>query len=82
MTAYLVLGQQRAAVCQLLNVGRHAAADAGLQQRCEGTFDTLHPLGWLCCACAVVTRLIPKLKWTHAWWGRLYIISMLWATGA
>lgn len=30
---------------------------------------------------SVVTRLIPKLKWTHVWWGRVYICSMLWATG-
>ncbi|KAJ3326269.1 25S rRNA (adenine645-N1)-methyltransferase [Boothiomyces sp. JEL0866] len=28
-----------------------------------------------------VTRLIPSLKWTHVWFGRLYIIAMLWATG-
>lgn len=31
--------------------------------------------------CAVATRVVPQLKWTHVWWGRLYIISMLWATG-
>jgi hypothetical protein len=29
---------------------------------------------------AFVTRLVPALKWTHAWFGRAYIIFMLWAT--
>jgi hypothetical protein len=27
-----------------------------------------------------ITRLVPKLKWTHIYVGRLYIVSMLWAT--
>lgn len=39
------------------------------------------PLCWPAVLLSVVTRLIPKLKWTHVWWGRTYIISMLWATG-
>jgi len=31
---------------------------------------------------AMVTRLVPAFKWTHAWFGRAYIISMLWATAS
>lgn len=30
-------------------------------------------------ACFIV-RAIPSLRWTHAWFGRAYIIAMLWAT--
>lgn len=29
---------------------------------------------------AMVSRLVPQIKWTHVWWGRLYIIAMLWNT--
>eukprot|EP00878_Enallax_costatus_P035426 GHUV01039495.1.p1 GENE.GHUV01039495.1~~GHUV01039495.1.p1 ORF type:complete len:117 (-),score=2.87 GHUV01039495.1:330-680(-) len=29
---------------------------------------------------AFVTRLVPAVSWTHAWFGRAYILSMLWAT--
>ncbi|KAJ3267790.1 hypothetical protein HDV01_004033, partial [Terramyces sp. JEL0728] len=28
----------------------------------------------------MITRLVPSLQWTHAWFGRLYIMSMVWAT--
>lgn len=29
---------------------------------------------------AFVSRCVPVMKWTHAWFGRAYIIFMLWAT--
>lgn len=29
-----------------------------------------------------VTRLTPKLQWAHAWFGRLYLIGMIWTIGA
>uniref|UniRef100_A0A383W6A7 Transmembrane protein n=1 Tax=Tetradesmus obliquus TaxID=3088 RepID=A0A383W6A7_TETOB len=29
---------------------------------------------------AFVSRVVPSFKWTHVWFGRGYIISMLWAT--
>ncbi|KAF6260707.1 hypothetical protein COO60DRAFT_1700173 [Scenedesmus sp. NREL 46B-D3] len=29
---------------------------------------------------AFVSRIVPSFKWTHVWFGRGYIISMLWAT--
>jgi hypothetical protein len=28
----------------------------------------------------MVTRLVPAWKWTHVWWGRIYVIAMLWCT--
>lgn len=37
-------------------------------------------MAWVVFAMGVmcfVTRLIPQLQWTHAWWGRLYIFFML-----
>lgn len=32
--------------------------------------------GLLC----MITRFIPRIKWTHPWFGRLYILAMLWNT--
>lgn len=29
----------------------------------------------------MLTRLVPSWKWTHVWWGRIYVIAMLWCTG-
>lgn len=29
---------------------------------------------------AMVSRVYQPLKWTHVWWGRAYIIAMLWTT--
>eukprot|EP00775_Hariotina_reticulata_P011295 gene11295-11445_t len=31
---------------------------------------------------AMVSRLVPTFKWSHVWFGRAYIISMLWATAS
>lgn len=31
---------------------------------------------------AMVSRVIPQIKWTHAWFGRAYIIFMLWNTAS
>lgn len=29
-----------------------------------------------------ITRLIPRVAWTHVYFGRLYLLSMLWGTGS
>ncbi|KAJ3256156.1 hypothetical protein HK103_005725 [Boothiomyces macroporosus] len=28
----------------------------------------------------MVTRLVPSIQWMHVWFGRIYILAMLWAT--
>ena len=29
----------------------------------------------------IITRMVPQIKWMHKWFGKGYIITMLWASG-
>ena len=35
----------------------------------------------ICGLMCIITRLVPQIKWMHKWFGKAYIITMLWASG-
>ena len=35
----------------------------------------------ICGLMCIITRLVPQIKWMHKWFGKGYIIAMLWADG-
>lgn len=35
----------------------------------------------ICGHMCIITRFVPQIKWMHKWFGKGYIIAMLWASG-
>ena len=35
----------------------------------------------ICGLMCIITRMVPQIKWMHKWFGKGYIITMLWASG-